>query len=382
MVKGKDSPNSIEFDQHRMSIKNLDITDNDIVAFFKQFEDAPELEDRFQSTLKAGVVAVRTAGTVGNVDYVRSEFQELTSEIKDTFKDIIGEKGEFSTLLEQHFGKDGKIVKDLFDPEKDGTPLYKVMSTIEKRLNHISGLISKQEGVEETEAKTPKKGFKFEVECERCLAEILKNQKHGDVLEKTGTKRGDMQGRIVGDFVITLGNGAGKIVVESKDVRKGSYSLAKIQAEMEEAIKNRNASYCIFVVKNVESIDPSNGYFHEYGGNKLVCALGNSNDDGLLHTEILFIAYRWARLRLMLESTKQQKKLDTSYVMEKVKLIENDLRDFAKIITKCGNIESSADEIRGLAERMHRNIDRELGFIMESLEGTKNAERMKMTVKK
>jgi len=29
--------------------------------------------------------------------------------------------------------------------------------------------VSKQEGMEEIEAKTPKKGLKFEVECEHCL---------------------------------------------------------------------------------------------------------------------------------------------------------------------------------------------------------------------
>lgn len=84
---------------------------------------------------------------------------------------------------------------------------------------------------------------------------------------------------------------------------------------------------------------------------------------------------------MALESVKPQKKLDTTYVSEKIKLIQSDIREFAKIITKCGNIESSADEIRGIAERLHRNIDRELGYIVESL-NDKQSERMKVTIKK
>jgi hypothetical protein len=307
---------------------------------------------------------------------VQKEFNSLTTEIKNSFKSMFGENGEFASLLKEHFGKDGKIVTEIFDPETKGTPLHKVVTTIEKRLNEISDKLSQDEGAKKMEALTPRKGFKFEDECERCIGEILKNQKHGDVLERTGKKHGEISGRIVGDLVITLGNGAGKIVFEAKDVKKGNYSMAKIHSELDEAMKNRNASYGIFVVKNVNSIDSSNGYFQEYGSNKLVCALGDSDDDDRLHSEILFIAYRWARLRLALEHFKQVKKLDTTYVNERVKMIKTELKEFDKIITRCGTIERTAGEIEGILSSVRRNIDREIGFILDSLEDNSKAERM------
>jgi hypothetical protein len=284
--------------------------------------------------------------------------------------------------LEEHFSKDGKIVTDVFDPETKGTPLHKIVATIERRLKDISDKLSEQEGVKTIESLTPRKGFKFEVECENCLREILKNQKHGDKLNNTGTKRGEIQGRIVGDFVINLSNGLRNIVLEAKDVKKGKYSLSRIHTELDEAIKNRNTNYGIFVVKNVNSIDSSNGYFHEYGDNKLVIALGNSDNDALFHSEILFIAYKWARLRLKLESIKPQKKFDASYVTEKARLIQNDIKEFAKIITKCGNVETAADEIRGIAERLHHNIDRELGYIIESLDNDNKPDKIKIAIRK
>ncbi|MGI0013739.1 MAG: hypothetical protein ACREBU_09905, partial [Nitrososphaera sp.] len=265
---------------------------------------------------------------------------------------------------------------------KEGTPLYDLRMGIESGFKDVLKEIGRQKGVEETEAITPRKGFKFQDECYRFLGEILKNQKHGDLLDMAGAKRGEIQGRIVGDLVITLGNGAGKIVIELKDVKKGTYSMSKIHSELDEAMKNRNAAYGVFVVKNVNSIDASNGYFQEYDSNKLVCALGNSDTDGKLHSEILFIAYRWARLRLALEHFKQQKKLDTAYVNERMKLIKTELREFDKIITRCGTIERSAGEIEGIATSIRRNIDREIGFILELLEGNGKQERMKLAVKK
>jgi hypothetical protein len=90
----------------------------------------------------------------------------------------------------------------------------------------------------------------------------------------------------------------------------------------------------------------------------------------------LFIAYRWARLRLALEHFKQVKKLDTTYVNERVKMIKTELKEFDKIITRCGTIERTAGEIEGILSSVRRNIDREIGFILDSLEDNSKAERM------
>jgi hypothetical protein len=374
MAEMEEVENNFAFTKKKMVVRDFSTEDNDIVSYFKDYENSDELQERFESVLKVGVVATRTVGVTEKIDYIQKEFNILDTKFKDTFTDVtseldnkleemFGEEGTFSSLLEEHFGEDGVLVKELFDPNKEGTPLYNLKSELEHKIEEIKEKLGISEAVEEIKSKTPLKGFDFEDYCQHILSRIARI--HGDQLDKTGTKAGKVKLSKKGDFVLTLGHKIGKkIVLELKD--GGKFSLNEIQHTMDEAIRNREATYGIFVVKNMESIPESVGWFNEYNGNQLVCALGNKESDGMLHEEILYIAYKWAKLKTLLESL-QEKKMDASFIIQKATTIKNKLEEFKAIRTQCSNIEKSNEEIRTISRRAEKEISEQLTEIIESI---------------
>jgi hypothetical protein len=82
--------------------------------------------------------------------------------------------------------------------------------------------------------------------------------------------------------------------------------------------------------------------------------------------EILSIAYKWAKLKILLEALKE-KKLDASFVTEKVNTIKNKLEEFKAIRIQCSNIETANEEIRTISRRAEKGISEQLSVILESL---------------
>lgn len=80
------------------------------------------------------------------------------------------------------------------------------------------------------------------------------------------------------------------MVIEVKDWQ--SIDGFGIKSNMEESLENRDASYGIFIIKNVEALPDYMGWFHDYPKDKyLVCALTDENEN-TLHEEILHMAYQ------------------------------------------------------------------------------------------
>jgi hypothetical protein len=363
---------SITFDsKKRLIIKNHVVKDDDVIDYFRDAKSAAEMQERLDRVLKIGVMAIKTVGVTENVDYVQKEFNKLDTKINETFEtvastvnenleDHFGEDGKLAGWFEEHFGEDGKLVKDLLDPNKEGSPLYNLKSELKDELQRIAVAFGAKEKEQEMVQKTTLKGFVFEDYCSKLLSKIAKF--YGDGLEITGKITGLIRYCKKGDFVISIGNGISKkIVLELKDGE--SYSLKELLNGLEEAIKNRDASYGIILVKNVNALPESVGWFNEYNGNQLVCALGNGESDGLLHEEVLYIAYKWAKAKVMMESMKERK-IDVSLVTRKVETIRNLLGQFKNIKTHCSNIEKSSKTIKDSTDEIQGRISEELTEIM------------------
>lgn len=374
-----DAASSIMIDsKKRLVIKDHIVSDDDVIDYFRDAKSPSEMGDRLDKALKIGVMAIKTVGVKENVDYVQKEFNKLDTKINETFEtvantvnenleDHFGEDGKLAGWFEEHFGQDGKIVKELLDPNKKGSPLYNLKSDIKDELQRIAVTLGAKEKEQEMTEKTTLKGFVFEDYCDKLLCRIAKL--HGDGLDSTGKITGLIRHCKKGDFVITLGNGIGKkIVLELKDGEK--YSLNELLSGLDEAIRNRDALYGIILVKNVNALPGSVGWFNEYNGKQLVCALGNGEADDLLHEEILYIAYKWAKTKVMMESMKE-KKIDVSIVASKVESIRNLLGQFKNIKTHCSNIEKSSKTIKESTDEIQGKISEELTEIMQSLTESK-----------
>ena len=355
--------NKIFVEGNQVIVEEFQTSDYDIVSYFENLEESDDLGQKLENALKIGIVAMKSIGVAGNVNYVEKAFDNLDEKMKQKLESAFGEDGQFSGVLKEHFGEDGTIIKELFDPNREGSPLYSLRSELEKNLLDIREKLGINVAVEEVVEKSTKKGFDFEDECEEKLEWIAKI--HSDKLERTGKKTGKISKSLKGDFVLTLGDIGKKIVFEMKN--KETITLPEIQKELKEAMENREADYGIYVVKKKKALPKSVGWFNEYDGNQLVCAIENDEGDSLIDGEIIHIAYKWARAKLRIESSKE-KKLDPTFIIEKAGEIQKKIGDMKKIKTQCTNIEKSTKAIKETAKDTESEIKKELEEIIESLD--------------
>ena len=85
-----------------------------------------------------------------------------------------------------------------------------------------------------------------------------------------------------------------------------------------------------------------------------------------MHTELLHIAYRWARAKL-LQDTIQNGGFDPTFVQGKIKVLQEKLKKFKSIKTQCKNINDASSEIFDIADTLNEEIDAELKEISDSL---------------
>ncbi|HEX7033531.1 MAG TPA: hypothetical protein VF172_11075 [Nitrososphaera sp.] len=356
----------------KLTVKAFQMSDREVASYFEDIEPE-DREERLGSVIRTGVIALKAVGITEKIDYIQKEFMRLNSEFSESlekaetdldekFEEIFGEKGKFSEIVKEHFGEDGKVVKELFDPARQGSPLNILRNEIRQEISELKTELKLETQREEIEQKTPLKGAKFEDFCESVLSEIARV--NGDKLQRTSEEVGKLRPSKKGDFVIELKANSQRIVYEMKDT--GKLTFPNIYKSIDEAMQNRDAVYGVFLVKNVESLPQSVGWFNEYDGNKLICALGSVNGDDTLHEEILQISYKWAKTKVMLESMKGED-VDSEFIKNKVTGVQAKLAELNKVKTNCRSIEESTKDIRNIADELQDQIGRDLSEVISSL---------------
>ncbi len=365
---------NIAIENGKLVVKNFQTSDADIINYFQNIQEPQTRQDRFENALKVGVVAVKTAGLTEKIDYIEKEFQNLNHDFTDTldstiremdkkYEEVFGEKGKFSEIIKQNFGENGKIIKDLFDPNREGTPLYNLRNDLRNEILQLRQQIGVKEAEEQVMKKTPLKGASFENLCEGIIGEVCRH--YGDILENTTGKEGKLPKNKKGDFVSSLSENGKKIVFEVKDI--STISVPEIQRTLEESIENREGSYGVFVAKYVDALPKSIGWFQEIGTNMLACALSTKekNEDGL-HYELLLIACKWARAKTMLQSLKESK-LNAEFIQDKITRIQNKLGELRSIKTQCTTIMTASDKIKTISKELEDEIGMELNEILGTI---------------
>jgi len=352
----------IRIEDGQVIIEEFQTSDRDIVSYFEGLEESDDVGKRLEDALKIGIVAMRSIGVTGNVNYVEKAFDNMGEKMKMQIDSAFGEDGKFSGILKDHFGEDGKIIKDVLDPNREGSPLHSLRSELEGNLAAIRERLGINTAVEEAAERSPKKGIDFEDDCEKKLEWIASI--HSDKLERTGNEVGRIPQSKKGDFVLILGDLGKRMVFEMKN--RGVMVLPQIQRELKEAMENRGADYGIYVSKTKEALPDSVGWFNEYDGNQLVCAVENDDGGSLIDGEMIHIAYKWARAKLRMESS-QEARLDPAFVIKKSSEIQTKIGEIKRIRRQCTNIENSAKEIREISKNTESEVREDLEEIMESL---------------
>lgn len=364
----------------KLVIHNYETNDNEIVEYFERIR--PELrQDRCTRALRMGVMALKSTEVTDRIDYVEKKFNSLDykfntalektiQDLEVQYDDVYGDKGKFQEIMNNQFGEDGKLFKEVFNPNREGSPLHDLKLELREEIISLREALGIQEKEVEIKNKTPLKGADFEDDCYEILSDTARVS--GDLVEDVTKQAGKIKGCKKGDQVLTISDCNKKVTFEIKDV--ASISSNKIQETLTQAIENREAAYGVLVVKNVDSLPKSIGWFHEFGNNMLVCALELSDEEAL-HDEILLIAYKWARTRVLSQNL-QGSQVDAEAIEARIDSIKQKIDQLRSIKSQCTNIEGSSKKIRETAETVANEITGELDTMNRSLrvEESKNIE--------
>ena len=344
-----------------LRIDGFETSERDIVSYFIGLPDSEDMDKKLETLLKLGILTQGSAGTVIGTKYVETAFDGLKDKLAQNIDRIFDPKGEFSHLLEKHFGKDG-TVREVLDPDREDTPLNRLRTALHAELSEIKDAITERKAHLDAAKKGTQKGVKFERRCEphvRSAAEA-----YSDMVESTGRAAGDLGTRKKGDFVVTIGGTEKRIVFEMKH-KTDTMFLPGIRRELNGAMENRRASYGVLVSRNRDALAGEVGWFNEYDGNKLVCAVSETDEDEE-NMWVITIAYRWARLRVA-SGNDRALDVDPETITQCVKEIESSLRRMGAVTAQCKNITKSAEKIESVMNEEEKKIKDMIDGIIRSM---------------
>ena len=313
-------------DNDSMEIQNLTIDDPEIVSYFQNIEVTNEnLKEKIEYLLKLGILSSKSAQMGNQTDYIDRKLTETLYKLKEH--------------VEEELPSDESIRK------------------IFQELLFQLGMIK---GESEEHLKGTQKGFEFEEYCEKTLSSIAKM--FGDRLEKTGETVGLVENSKKGDYVYTIKENDKKIVLEMKDYTRPQ-TTPSLEKYLNEAISNRGTDYAIVISKSAQGFSKEVGMFQEYGNKLFVALTPSDSDNSELHDELIIIAMRWARQKLV----KKSSEFDSAIIQDKIKNVERTMKKFSNIKTKCTSISNISQEISGDVQELRTAIKTDLEEILKAL---------------
>ena len=392
----------VEVEENRAYVSNVEITDSTVVEYLQQFDDEQKRRDAFVQALRIGVTTVDLAKTSQQEEYVERKFTEmqrdfqeeisrLEDEVEEKFgddgrvprvfeehlgqnghlkqhiEDAFSEDGPFTKRLDEELGEDGERIQEALDPDREGTPTYRLKRTLQDQIQDLRDKIEEQATAEETKEeirqRTTLKGDDFEDTVENILSDLVYNT--SNEVEYTGDTIGEISGRKVGDFVLTLNDTGQRIVVEAKS--DSGYSQRDIKEELADAVENRDADYGIIIFECESYIPDKVGYFHEFDSERLSVALKEIEDDEV-EPGFLRIAYNWARTRAVQGYVDSGTAFDPEAIQNAVNEVSDSIDRFSTVRKKTTSIRKTANEIDEELEEIEREVKSELTDIRTEIQ--------------
>ena len=350
----------VSVSDNSLRIDGFETAERDIVSHFTELHDL-DLDGELARLLRLGILAQGSVGTIMDTKYVETAFDGLKDKFNQRMDKIFEQGGELADILDKQFGQDGKVVKEIFNPDAEGTPLNRLKVALHMDLSEIKDKIVERRGYEDAAKKGTQKGVEFEDACEPYIRSTA--EAYSDMVESTGSAAGDLGSSKKGDFVVMIDGTEKRIVFEMK--HRVNMVLPTIRRELNVAMENRRAEYGVLVSRNRDALPMEVGWFNEYDGNKLVCAVSETDEDRE-NMWVIKIAYRWARLRA---TSNEDKSLDVDpeAITQHVKEIEASLRRMATVTTQCKAISASTEKIESVMREEERKIKDRIGDITHSM---------------
>jgi len=395
---------ALKIKDDRAVINDLEITDSRIVDYLNEFDNAQEQEDAFMRALRVGVTTMKLAKTSQQEEFVERKFGEMQrdfqgeieriedeveakfgddGDVPKIFEDHLGQNGNlnqqiedafsddgpFKQRLDEELGEDGERIQEALDPDREGTPTYRLKQAFQDQIRSLHDKIEEQaateEATEEIRQRTTLKGDDFEDTVNNILSDLVYGT--SDELEFTGETIGEIGSRKVGDFVITLNDTGQRIVIEAKS--STGYSQRDIKDELDDAIENRDADYGIIVFECESYIPNKIGYFHEFDNQRLSVALSETNEDDI-EPGFLRIAHNWAKTRAVQGYVDSGTAFEPEVVQAAVREVGDSIDRFTTIRKKTTSIKKTANEIDVELDEIEAEVKSELTDIRTEIQTT------------
>ena len=271
-------------------------------------------------TLQKNLIAELT-GAVSDEKNTDSAIYKINQTVTDFTK-------SFEELLEQHLEDQNESISDNFDLGDKNSIGSKLVGNVVDKLKPEIEIIKKALNVQDALEETTKSGFSHEDSVQDALVSLKNNS---DIVEFTGGTTGKLARNKKGDHVVTFANDDGslsniKAVFESKD-DKSFNSVTKVRDELDEAMKNRESSVGVFVVKNQENINKITSELFSPFGEKYSVVVYNEEIGDLA----LQLAYLWAKITAYKLSEEVHSDFSIDDVVSSVSNLQNKLSVFKDI---------------------------------------------------
>lgn len=269
--------------------------------------------------------------------------------LREHLDETFGEKGgQLQELLshKNEKGPMGSFMKDLhrmFNPDVEGSPIAQLRLEIRQQFAALYKDFGQALGKAEEKVKGTAKGAEFQdwVFDELQAAAALV----GDAVDEVGEKKG-IVGK-TGDVQVTLNSDdlrgiTASIIFEAKNESVSLRGKDTIYAELDRAIKNRNADFAIAVVHPDHSKSDIAPFVFR-APNTIVCV---ANQEASLPLQV---AYRMARTLVMARRSAQKTGLDQETVTAIVRRVEAKLTEFSSIYSQLTKVQS---DLKGVSETL------------------------------
>lgn len=354
----------VKLENDSVIINNITIDDLNTYKILKDIKE-DKREDFIKKAIVIGSIGLRNLHLTENVDYVEKEFKELMKNlenqskgIKDTIEKTLdiesnsSSLGKMRILFEDYFDKRKGKIGDLLSPFEDDSPIKKLKDEIFKKIQDLRDELMKEKTVGEMTEKTTLKGGKFEEVVLESIEDFCSEYEDkvifvGENLGKTNK---------IGDIAVDIdGDENKRVIIECKD--SSSYSHKKTIDEINDAIKNRNAKFGIFLFKSQSQI-PSALEPMKITNDYIITSFDNYG---------LYFAFRVARLFVERGTKDKQKTIPIDEIQKEVEGLKIKLLDFKNIHTKLTQIDNASDYIKENIERIKKDIENGLSSIKELL---------------
>jgi len=339
--------------EDRLVIDGLTVNDERAARVVRERAEADQAPaETVRKAIEIGTRVLDTEETAANVDYVRHELGELDRRLAGTIeegatelaerlatvfgadrsdsvqaqiKEIVGaeSRSQREALIQALTAEDGsnplvavqaRLGKAMLEAEerhrkeverlreahaKEARGMQGQVGELRKELARLLERHEAEQRVAEAEEAGTRKGRTFEERVHAALERIAEGR--GDAAQRVGDERADAGGK-KGDILIEVGGAdgspLGRFVIEAKDER---LSKNKAWQELNDAMRQRDATFGVLAVAGEERIPAGREQLHEYEGNKMIVALDRDEPDALA----LEVAYRYARCRVLMSRERE-----------------------------------------------------------------------------